>query len=130
MNVFERCETLDLPPAEFIIEGSGVLDALGIRESRDLDVVVEESVFEGLRRRGFVAKTLGEVPFLASEDGDIEVWLSFDNKSFSELMDGTIQIRGYNFTSLDLLKSWKQSRGLEKDKHDLVLIEKYLNELS
>ncbi len=112
MNVFERCEALDLPPEEFIIEGSGVLDALGIRESRDLDVVVEQPTFEELRKRGFNPKIKDGEPYL--ESGEIEVWLSFDDKTFVELMPESIQVRGYNFTGLDLIKNWKQRRGLDK----------------
>jgi len=126
MNVFERCEELNLPPSEFIVEGSGVLDALGIRESRDLDVVVQQSTFEKLQRRGLVQKTKDDDPYLAS--GEIEVWLSFAGKGFDELMDETVQIRGYNFSSLDLIKKWKQQRRLEKDKRDLILIERYLRD--
>ncbi|HSX18433.1 MAG TPA: hypothetical protein VLE51_03705 [Candidatus Saccharimonadales bacterium] len=124
MSIFELCVALNLPPEKFIVEGSGILDALGIREARDLDVVVEEPVFEELRHRGFVAKIKDEDPYLA--DGDIEAWLSFDGKVFAELMQEAVQIKGYNFTSLDLIRSWKQRRGLEKDKRDLILIEKYL----
>jgi len=126
MNVFERCEELNLPPSEFIVEGSGVLDALGIRESRDLDVVVQQPTFEKLQSRGFIQETKDDDPYLAN--GEIEVWLSFDGKDFDELMHEAVQIRGYNFSSLDLIKKWKQQRGLEKDKRDLILIDKYLRD--
>lgn len=124
MRVFERCEALNLSPEKFVVEGSGILDALGIRESRDLDIVVEQPVFEELQQRGFVPKIKDKDPYLAY--GDTEVWLSFDGKGFAELMDEAVQIKGYNFTGLDMIKSWKQRRGLEKDKRDLILIEKYL----
>jgi hypothetical protein len=128
MKVFERCEELNLPPAEFIVEGSGVLDALGIRESRDLDVVVEQSTFEKLERRGFSQRTKDDNPYL--ETGEIEVWLSFDDMNFAELMAEAVQIRGYNFTSLELIKNWKLKRGLEKDKRDLQLIQQYLRKIT
>lgn len=125
MSVFDWCKELDLLPAEFIVEGSGVLDALGIRESRDLDVVVDEPTFEALRQRGYAQKTLhGNIPYLAK--GDIEIWLDFGGKKFAELMEQTTQIKGYNFVSLDQLRDWKSSRGLEKDKRDIVLIDNYL----
>lgn len=128
MNVFQRIEELDLPAADFIVEGSGVLDALGIRKSRDLDVVVNESTFEQLQKRGFTRQNLGEIPYV--EKGDIEAWLNFDGKNFDELMEEAVQIKGYNFSSLDLIISWKQRRGLDKDKKDLELIDKYLKENS
>lgn len=108
------------------MEGSGVLDALGIRESRDLDVVVAQSTFEELQQRGFVLRTKDDDPYL--ESGEIEVWLSFNGIYFTELMAEAVKVGDYNFTSLDLIKSWKQRRGLEKDKRDLILIEKYLKD--
>ncbi len=123
MNVFERCKTLDLKPDQFIVEGSGVLDALGIRESRDLDIVVDQSVFEELIKRGFKQKMKDDDPYL--EKGEIEVWLTFNNLDFTVLMESSVQIDGYYFANLEFITEWKQHRGLEKDKRDLVLIEKF-----
>ncbi len=124
MSVFEFIKSLDLHESEFIVEGSGVLDALGIRESRDLDIVVNPLTFDKLQRQGYTPKILhGNIPYL--EKGDIEVWLDLDGKNFEELMKESVRIKGYNFVSLGQIKKWKQQRGLKKDKRDLELIEKF-----
>ncbi len=54
MNLFEEVKRLDLPPGEYVVIGSGILGALGIRDIADVDLLVSPRVFEQLRERGWV----------------------------------------------------------------------------
>ena len=40
MNIIEKAKKLNFPAGEYVIVGSGTLDALGIRQANDLDVAV------------------------------------------------------------------------------------------
>jgi len=55
MNIIERVQPLELPAVDYIVIGSGVLDALGLRPANDIDLVVSEPLFGRLRQRGWEA---------------------------------------------------------------------------
>ena len=40
MTIFQRVRNLHFPLGEYVIIGGGILEALGIRDTRDLDIVV------------------------------------------------------------------------------------------
>lgn len=45
MNIKDELKKLGLSPDNSIVIGSGILSTLGIRESKDIDVVVDENVY-------------------------------------------------------------------------------------
>ena len=49
VNFNDQIQRLSLNSTEFIIMGSGILQALGIRNSNDIDLVVPINIFEKLK---------------------------------------------------------------------------------
>ena len=49
MNILQKVKELNLPEGSYVVEGSGVLDVLGIREANDIDLVVSPEVYEKLK---------------------------------------------------------------------------------
>lgn len=58
MDIYKEIDQLDLPTGEYVVLGSGILGALGIRAIADVDLLVTPSLFARLRERGWEYSTL------------------------------------------------------------------------
>ncbi|MEX0651862.1 MAG: hypothetical protein WD509_00220 [Candidatus Paceibacterota bacterium] len=45
MNIFERVKRLNFPFGEYVVVGGGVMEAYGLRNAGDLDIVVGSALF-------------------------------------------------------------------------------------
>ncbi len=124
MSIISKLRGIDLHPDDYVVIGSGILDALKIRESNDVDIVVDRKIFEDLRQRGMRERSKNGDNYLMYKD--LEIWLNFDGKDFGQLHDNAILIEGFNFINLETLKSWKLKKGRNKDLEDIKLINVYL----
>lgn len=127
---------LGLSKNNAIVIGSGILNALGIRESKDIDVVVSADKFQELFRDLRLKKTesLG-VGILTNEIFEIGTgWkmTNYDmNYEFDDLFKESTVIEGVRYISLEFLlkikKIWVSGMNPRlKDIQDVKLIEKYL----
>jgi hypothetical protein len=136
MDIFAEIKKLQLPASDFIVLGSGVMGALGIRRINDIDLLVTPDIFEGLKAKGW------EYDVVAIEGRDrerlrqgvIEVFKDFwYNNGTSELRLDAIQptvIDDIRFLPLEMLREVKQKMGRDKDHNDVVLIDDYLKATS
>jgi len=123
-------EKLALPEGSFMVMGSGILDALGIREAHDIDLVVSQPLFEQLRKDGWSDKVASD-GHRGIEQGLVEAyddWTDDDGevKVLSEILVDAQWVNGIPFNSLAKLAVYKARRGQAKDFADLVLINEYL----
>lgn len=125
-KLLQKLGKLNLPKDKFVVFGSAVLAAHGIREARDLDLVVTRDLFDELTKK---------FPLDSFEDGspriligEIEIMLDpgfgFDTEEWIKNAD---VIDGVRFVKLEDLMEWKKKMGREKDLKDIKLIEDYLN---
>jgi len=120
-----------------IIIGSGILQALGIRKNKDIDLVVTQEVYNSLKNSGKFTvsenhgrETLKENVFEIGTD-----WIVLGKSyKFEDLIKQSLIIEGIRYITLDFLYEVKKSctsgkdvRG--KDIEDVKLIENYLSEL-
>lgn len=131
MNIIKRIKKLNLPETEFVVIGSGTMDALGIRMSDDIDIVASQDLYVKLQASGEWGEKeqYGKI-FLTKEMESVEVdsgigWPGYQ-KSFQEIFNSSIVIDGVHFMNLEELKKFKTSLGREKDFADIKLIEEYL----
>ena len=129
MDIIKKVKELNLPEGSYIVEGSGVMAGLRIREARDIDLVVSPEVYVRLKEDGgWEEKTLGDINFLAKDI--YEIWLTWNSKdnepNLKELLKGAHIIDGVTFVNIKRLLEWKERRRLEKDINDIELIKKYL----
>lgn len=126
--ILERIRALALPADQFIVAGSGVLDVFGLRESRDIDLIVSSELFTELRDRGWKRFTEHDEQVL--KYGDAEAWLSLPVngtlKTYEELLPEGVQIEEATFVSPRFLLEWKQYEKRPKDIKDIALLEEYL----
>ncbi len=123
---------LELPDGEYMVMGSGILGALGIRPARDADIVVSARVYEKLKELGWTERTYksGSIEQIGLENGPFQVfydWTDDDGvvKSVEELLESADIVEGVAYNSLDKLSAYKLRRGQDKDLRDLELINQF-----
>ncbi|MEI8062035.1 MAG: zinc ABC transporter substrate-binding protein [bacterium] len=132
MNIFEEIEKLDLPKNEFVVLGSGILAALGIRKADDIDLLVQPELFEKLKGNDWYYEVIeieGKPRDMLSK-GITQIFKDFwwEDKTLSpdEGIARAQNINGINFISLQTLLEYKKDMKREKDLRDVILIEAYL----
>ncbi|MFJ9006245.1 hypothetical protein [Streptomyces canus] len=122
--------SLNLPPAEYVIAGSGPLLAHGLRDTiGDLDLVARGAAWKialGLADPVIAPSGCGRLVSLFQ--GDIEVfdrWLP-GTREPDTMIDGAEWIQGIPFCSLAEVLAWKERLNREKDQEDIRLIRRHL----
>ncbi len=126
-------QKLGLNPNNSIVIGSGILQALGIRKSKDVDVVATPKIYNSLKKsRKF--KTLESHGREILEGGLFEIgtdWRVLGKLyRFEDFANDSVTIEGVRYITLDFLykvkKSWFDGGyARQKDIEDLKLIERY-----
>lgn len=130
-TVASRLETAGLKRNRSIVIGSGILGALGIRTPRDLDVVIDAESFAGLALMPHYRVQATPRGLCCQAQDDVEIWdrwtdpTTREPRFYDDLLPDSVIIDGVRFMSLDYVRQWKKSRGREKDKRDLALIDAY-----
>ncbi len=128
MNIIERIKELNFPTGQYVIIGSGPLEAMGIRSAHDIDIAVTPELFETLRASGEweEEERYGKI-FLKRGSLDINPELSWSDypTTTKEAIASALVIDGVSFMNLEELKKFKTALGREKDKADIALIESY-----
>ncbi len=136
INIKQKLSQLSLTPDNSVVIGSGILNALNIRESHDIDVIVSRQMYNKLKQNPkFKVINLFGTDFLQFEDYEIgNDWNVGDiNRiySYKELVKNSVVIAGVRYISLELLLEiktlWTKSKNIrKKDIKDVELIKNYL----
>ncbi|MFA5854582.1 MAG: hypothetical protein WC866_05920 [Patescibacteria group bacterium] len=132
LDVFEELKKLDLPSGEYIVLGSGILGALGIRDINDVDLLVSPQLFEKLLTDGWMYAEVeieGRTRKKAYRDhyeAYQDFWYGTERPDAKQLISDAVTVRGFSFLSLEKLMEIKTVMGREKDLQDVLLIQKYL----
>ncbi|MBH1980246.1 hypothetical protein I8H89_01875 [Candidatus Saccharibacteria bacterium] len=126
MSVIDKVRALDLPDDQYVVIGSGLLDAWDLRETSDVDLVVSDELFDKLAqdRRFSPGEKHGD-RFLEWDDYEV-----FDNwgaeGAFDQLYATSIVVEGVRFVAPSYLIAWKEKRNWEKDRRDISLLRERL----
>jgi len=120
----------------FLFIGSATLALYGIRENRDLDVVVPIETFISLRFNRDLDFRFGGSGFYkySTKDGKIEIFGQMPNSCglscllTKQFLKEAIELNSYKFMPLNKVLAMKKIRRTERDLKDIKLIENYLNE--
>jgi hypothetical protein len=132
MDIVSRVKALSLPLGKYCVFGSGVLEVHGIRKAKDVDILIDEELYQELRKRGwkrywFFWRLL---TCKALKKGDVECFTNCKNGIFkietADLIRNAQMIDGVPFMHLKELKDFKLGAGRNKDVKDVRLIEEYL----
>ncbi len=134
-NLKDELTTLGLSKDNSVIIGSGILNALTIRKSGDVDVLVSKEDYDRLanNNRFTLSENHGR-PVLLDETFEIcTVWKVLGKEyALADFLPGTVIIDDVRYISLDFLykvkNSWLQDEDVrQKDIDDVKLIEKFLD---
>lgn len=128
----ELVERLNIPSGQYAVFGSGLLDVLGLRQSRDIDLLVSRELFEKLLQRGDwteIAYPDG-LSGLKHRSEDVEAfyeagWSGCDEAGVRQKIRQADVIDGVSFVNLEDILAWKREMGRPKDLKDVELLEKY-----
>ncbi len=123
MDLKQKITELNLPINSYIVVGSGILGALGIRESGDVDLVVTDEAYNAIEKLGWKRGLWGEIIVFQHEVFDISN--DWYGKSAEDLLPYAQVVDQVPYLSLDDVYEWKKQRAQEKDIHDLKLIDDY-----
>lgn len=123
MNFKEGIAKLKLPSGGYVVVGSGILNALGIRNSHDIDLVVTEEVYRSIERLGWEQEIQGNRVLLKRDVFDIG--RDWHGRSAKEILGHAQIIDGIPYLNLDDLYKWKKEKAREKDLRDVALIDAY-----
>ena len=130
-EIFKELLSLHLPVSDYVIFGSGPLFAHGIRSDvRDLDILARGSAWRKALTYGTapVNPPSGNGSMIVLFDGRIEIFNSWVSAEWDvdSLIDNAEFIDGLPFVPLTTVLRWKKSASREKDQHDILDIERYL----
>jgi hypothetical protein len=134
MNFYEELEKLGLNPSNSVVIGSGILNELGIRESKDIDVVVDQKAFDKLSNDpNFSEKSLNGNSLLVDDIFEIMTHdcILGKNYSLSDFMPESTVLNNVRYIKLEFLLKIKESWVADgtvrpKDLTDIKLIKENL----
>ncbi len=134
MAIFDVLKELDFPKGKYLVVGGGVMEALGLRQTDDLDVVAKKKLFDTCLQSGHWIVTQApngnkKLKKYLNQNSitKIELYLDVNAQDFkpttSELLKRSVHIKGFPFISLLDLMQFKKAYGRPKDRADLALLE-------
>ena len=122
-TVSERVEALKLSQDSYVVVGGAVMDALNLRESATIDIVVSGDVFARFAtQRGWSALSHGTNKTIYTKNG-IGIMRSWAGRSLGTIRrGGTFTKDGVTYMGIPQLIACKQHLGRRKDQSDITLL--------
>ena len=128
-ELLEEVRKMDLPEGKYAILGSGPIAIRRLRPGRDVDIIVNEDVYEDYAKSaGWNHKRGYGREFL--ERGGIELWKGIGpgDWDIQRMIDRSDIIECLAFVCLEDFIAWKTAAGRDKDLRDVELAKKWLEE--
>ena len=134
MDIKGKLDELGLNPHNAVVIGSGILNALNLRESKDIDVVVTEETYKELSDNGRFEKEQNHGREILTDDlFEIGTSWTVVGKAwkFEDLLSHSTIISGVRYHTVEFLLDAKRrwiadGEGRQKDIDDVKLMEQYL----
>ncbi|MFH1979038.1 MAG: hypothetical protein ABII97_01470 [Patescibacteria group bacterium] len=130
-ELFERLKQLNLPKGRYAIFGSAPMCARGLRECRDLDVIVTEDIFNEYKEKpNWETKKTDSSVYL--DNNGIEFWKDWapdymnGKWDIQKLIDEAEIIDDLPFVRIEEVLKWKKVLAREKDLKDIEVVQEYL----
>ena len=119
-----------MPKDKYTVYGGGILDAYGLRESKDIDLVVTPDLFLELEIAGWERDKSKHYNTLKFENIEVTYdWNLQDydfRRSVKYLLKNSIEIGGINFVEPNEVLKYKKALMRPKDIRDIELLEAYI----
>jgi len=134
MDIFKSLKGIGLDSTNSVVIGSGILNALRIRNCNDIDVVVSNETYQEMCKDSRFVKALNHGLEVLADDV-FEIGTSWNvlgrSRSFDDLQNNSVVIDGVCYITLEFLlaikESWMDDDDVrQKDIDDIKLIKGYL----
>lgn len=123
-STIDMVKRLRLPDRSYVVIGGGVLEALGLRETMDVDMVVNKSTYKQFQERGWKEYVHDDGKRILSHRG-YKIMTSYMGRDVHRLLRHAFVKQGVYFMGVDdLIKSKEQFRRA-KDLEDIALLREY-----
>lgn len=122
---------MNLPLGQYALFRSAPLGIRGLRDCRDVDVIVSTQLWQKCLADGWQIRQVKSGNQCLSK-GEIELWLDWypGEWDVEDLIENSEMIDGLPFVKLDQVLKWKKIMGRDKDMVDVKIIEKFLSDNS
>jgi len=137
IEIKNKLDGLGLNSDNAVVIGSGILNALNLRESKDIDVIATEGKYKELSSNNRFHKEQNHGREILTDDlfeiGTI--WnVVGKNWKFEDLLNNSTIIDGVRYNSVEFLLNAKRrwiagGEGRQKDIDDVKLMEHYLSDI-
>lgn len=136
-EIKNKLDKIGLNSDNAVVIGSGILSALNLRESKDIDVVVTEEKYKELSGNNRFHKKQNHGREILADDL-FEIGTSWNvvgkNWKFEDLLNNSTIIDGVRYNTVEFLLDAKRrwiadGEGRQKDIDDVKLMEQYLSGL-
>lgn len=124
MDFKQKIAGLNLPQNSYIVVGSGILGALGIRESNDIDLIVTEQAYRYVETLGWEKDSWGGNTVVFKKDV-FDIGNDWYGKTAEDLLQHAEIVDEVPYLSLNDVYEWKKTKARDKDLRDLKLIDEY-----
>lgn len=121
---FDRIRSLTLPATQYVVIGGAVLEFLGIRNTKEVDLVVSKKIYNKLNTGKWKEYIQDNGKRILSKDG-YKIMTSWMGKDLKELQKSSLTIDGIPLMGIDDLVECKTQLGRKKDKEDIKRIALY-----
>lgn len=120
----DRIEALKLKPREYVVIGGTAMDMLGMRKTKDVDLVVSKEAYAKLRDKKWKEYVLDDGKRILSYHGYkvMTKWMGYD---LAHLQKTAQTIGGIPVMGIAKLIDCKERMGREKDLADIELIKQF-----
>lgn len=127
-DLFKEIKELNLPLGEYALFGSAPMGIRGLKQCRDVDIIVTEKLWNEFKIKGWEEKISASGSEYLSR-GDIELWKYWKPGIWNirRLIEGAEIIDDLPFVKLEGVLEWKKIRGEERDINDIKTIEVFLS---
>ncbi len=123
VNFLNELDEIEIPKDKMILVGSATLSLYGVRENKDLDIIVSPNIFNTLvKDERFKEGTSLAGVCMSYKNVDFHDNTFPFKTSVEEELNNALIIDGYYFYSLKRIIEWKQIMIRPKDINDLSLI--------
>ncbi len=132
-EIVQRVKALKFPPGSYVVYGSCPMAIAGIREARDIDLLVTPELLKQLAKQGWklTIKAPNDTPLVHDVFEAHDHWLfSAYSPSLEQLLSTATEVDGVPFASLEEVLKWKLASTHPKFAKDAELIRNYFERCS
>lgn len=131
MKISERVKKFNLPPGQYAVFGSALLDVWGLRTANDLDIIVTPELYEQLKNDGWEEHQGNGFTYLSREDANVTTVQDKPtdgdyNPDRLQLIREAIIIEDTPFVKIEEVIACKTAYNRLKDLEDIKLIKDHL----